>query len=260
MIQLCLTGAFYLCKHVGRQMLAQRSGSIILSATTDALIGVAGLDSYTAALTYNDQPGALNEHFSDVFGILVKQHSLKQTASKPDWLSGAGIFTKRVHGVAIRSMKAPGTAYDDPLLGKDPQPAHMRDYKRSRSDNGGVHINSGIPNHAFYLAATGLGGKAWEVAGRIWYAALTAKLSPRAQFVDCADATFEAAGNLFGIGSAPQQAVAGAWEAGGGPGGPRPRRSAPCPPCRRVGAIWNAGPRSWPPSGRRRRTRPSSTP
>ena len=49
MMRLCLTGAFYLCKHVGRQMLAQRSGSIILSATTDALIGVAGLDSYTAA-------------------------------------------------------------------------------------------------------------------------------------------------------------------------------------------------------------------
>jgi NAD(P)-dependent dehydrogenase (short-subunit alcohol dehydrogenase family) len=49
MLQLCLTGAFYLCKHVGRQMLAQGSGSIILSATTDALIGVAGLDSYTAA-------------------------------------------------------------------------------------------------------------------------------------------------------------------------------------------------------------------
>ena len=114
-------------------------------------------------------------------------------------------------------MKAPGTAYDDPLLGKDPQPAHMRSYKRTRSDNGGVHINNGIPNHAFYLAATRLGGKAWEVAGRIWYAALTAKLSSRAQFGDCADATFEAAGNLFGIGSAPQHAVADAWKAVGVP-------------------------------------------
>ena len=158
-----------------------------------------GVTQYTAALAYSDQPGALNEHFSDVFGILVKQYSLKQTAGKSDWLIGAGLFTKRVHGAAVRSMKAPGTAYDDPLLGKDPQPAHMRSYKRTRSDNGGVHINNGIPNHAFYLAATRLGGKAWEVAGRIWYAALTAKLSSRAQFGDCADATFEAAGNLFGI-------------------------------------------------------------
>ena len=187
-----------------------------------------GVTQYTAALAYNDQPGALNEHFSDVFGILVKQYARKQTAGKSDWLIGAGLFTKRVHGVAIRSMKAPGTAYDDPLLGKDPQPAHMRNYNRTRSDNGGVHINSGIPNHAFYLAAVRLGGKAWETAGRIWYAVLTAKLSSRAKFADCADATFEAAGNLFGVGSEPQKAVAEAWKAVGVPvsaavlaGGPR---------------------------------------
>ena len=56
-------------------------------------------------------------------------------------------------------MKAPGTAYDDPRLGKDPQPAHMDDYVETTEDNGGVHINSGIPNHAFYLAATALGGR-----------------------------------------------------------------------------------------------------
>ena len=125
-------------------------------------------------------------------------------------------------------MKAPGTAYDDPQIGKDPQPAHMRDYNKSRSDNGGVHINSGIPNHAFYLAATLLGGKAWEVAGKIWYATLTHKLSANAQFHDCADATWAAAGELFGAGSAPQHAVAEAWKGVGVPvsaavtaGGPR---------------------------------------
>ena len=56
-------------------------------------------------------------------------------------------------GDALRSLKAPGTAYDDDVLGKDPQPAHMDDYVQTRDDNGGVHINSGIPNHAFYLAA-----------------------------------------------------------------------------------------------------------
>ena len=55
-------------------------------------------------------------------------------------------------------MKAPGTAYDDPVLGKDPQPAHMDDFVETDQDNGGVHINSGIPNHAFYLAATAIGG------------------------------------------------------------------------------------------------------
>lgn len=174
-----------------------------------------GVTQYTAALQYADQSGALNEHFSDVFGILVKQYSLKQTANKSDWLIGAGLFTSRVNGAAIRSMKAPGTAYDDPAIGKDPQPAHMRNYKRMRSDNGGVHINNGIPNHAFYLVATLLGGKAWEVAGKIWYLTLTRKLGPSAQFRDCAAATWQAAGELFGADSAPQHAVAEGWKSVG---------------------------------------------
>ena len=69
-------------------------------------------------------------------------------------------------GDALRSMKAPGTAYDDPLVGKDPQPAHMNKYVETQQDNGGVHINSGIPNHAFYTVATTLGGRSWEAADR----------------------------------------------------------------------------------------------
>ena len=83
-----------------------------------------GVTQHTAALAYADEPGALNEHFSDVFGVLVKQYTLKQIATKADWLVGAGLLTDRVQGNAIRSMKAPGTAYDDPVLGRDPQPAH----------------------------------------------------------------------------------------------------------------------------------------
>jgi Zn-dependent metalloprotease len=66
-------------------------------------------------------------------------------------------------------MAAPGTAYDDPILGRDPQPSHMRDYVHTVEDNGGVHINSGILNHAFYRAATAIGGKTWHVLGKIWY-------------------------------------------------------------------------------------------
>jgi Zn-dependent metalloprotease len=174
-----------------------------------------GVTQYTANLDYDAQSGALNESFSDVFGILVKQYALKQTAAKSDWLIGAGIFTSRISGVAVRSMKAPGTAYDDKLIGKDPQPAHMRDYRKMSSDNGGVHINSGIPNHAFYQCATLLGGKAWEIAGPIWYGALTRKLDPHANFRDCAEATCEVAGELHGKGSGPQLAVAQAWRAVG---------------------------------------------
>jgi Zn-dependent metalloprotease len=86
-----------------------------------------GVTQYEARLRYWDQPGALNESFSDVFGSLVKQRILGQTAEEADWLIGEGLFTANVNGQGIRSMKAPGTAYDDPVLGKDPQPAHMRD-------------------------------------------------------------------------------------------------------------------------------------
>ena len=174
-----------------------------------------GVTQYTAALAYSGESGALNEHFSDVLGILVKQYALKQSAAKADWLVGAGLLTSRVNGVAVRSMKAPGTAYDDKLLGKDPQPAHMRDFKRIHDDNGGVHVNSGIPNHAFYLAATAIGGKAWEVAGRIWYSTLTTKLRARATFRDCARATIDAAAELYGTTSEPRSAVEQAWRSVG---------------------------------------------
>ena len=108
-----------------------------------------GVTQFEANLTYFQQSGALNESFSDVFGSLVKQYHLQQSAVDADWIIGEGLFTANVAGKGIRSMKAPGTAYNDPVLGKDPQPDHMKDYVNTSSDNGGVHINSGIPNYAF---------------------------------------------------------------------------------------------------------------
>lgn len=171
-----------------------------------------GVTQYSANLEYEGQSGALNESMSDVFGSLVKQYQLKQTAGKADWLIGKGLLAKGIRGVALRSMKEPGTAYNDPNLGgRDPQPARMSDYLQTDEDNGGVHINSGIPNRAFYLVASILGGYAWERAGKIWYAALTKKLSSTANFQEAADATFEAAGELFGTGKAEQTAVRQAW-------------------------------------------------
>jgi len=73
-----------------------------------------------------------------------------------------------VRPVALRSLKAPGTADDDDGPGNEDHPAHMRDFVETDEDHGGVHINSGIPNHAFYLLATALEKPAWEDAGRIW--------------------------------------------------------------------------------------------
>ncbi|MFH9548655.1 M4 family metallopeptidase [Streptomyces sp. NPDC051445] len=172
-----------------------------------------GVTQYTANLTYNGQPGALNESMSDVFGSLIKQYSLGQTAAEADWLIGAGLLAPNVTGTALRSMKAPGTAYDDDVLGKDPQPATMDEYVRTGRDNGGVHINSGIPNHAFYLAATALGGYAWEKAGLLWYDVLTGgELGERAFFTDFAKLTVKAARERFGDGGEELQAVEKAWE------------------------------------------------
>ena len=146
-----------------------------------------------------------------MLGILVKQRVLGQTAENADWLIGEGLFTSRINGVALRSMKDPGTAYNDPVIGKDPQPAHMKNYVKTTSDNGGVHINSGIPNRAFYLAAVGIGGNAWEKAGKIWYIALRDVIRPNSQFRDVARATVQVAANLFKIGSAEHKAVKAAW-------------------------------------------------
>jgi Zn-dependent metalloprotease len=169
-----------------------------------------GVTAHQANLAYHDQPGALNESLSDVFGSIVKQYAHGHTAADADWLIGEGLFTSRVHGVALRSMKAPGTAYDDPVLGKDPQPAEMSGHVTTTSDNGGVHINSGIPNRAFYLAAVALGGSSWEKSGHIWYATLRdARLSSEAQFDQFASLTADNAGRLFG--DAERRAVVDAW-------------------------------------------------
>ncbi len=171
-----------------------------------------GVTEYEGGLVYQGQSGALNESLSDVFGALTEQHHLGQSAEEATWLIGEGIFTPAVQGIALRSLAAPGTAYDDDVLGRDPQPAHMDDYVQTRDDNGGVHINSGIPNHAFYLTALALGGKAWERAGLIWYRTLTSgTLSPTSDFAAFARATVAAAEAEYGEGSEEADAVREGW-------------------------------------------------
>jgi Zn-dependent metalloprotease len=173
-----------------------------------------GVVDRTAGLVYWFQPGALNEHLADVFGSMVKQKKLGQDAAAADWLIGQGLFTANVNGQALRSMKEPGTAYDDAVLGKDEQPGHMDDYASLPwwDDNGGVHVNSGIPNKAFYLAATNIGGFSWEQAGHIWYQALISPtLSSFASFQQFAQETVMAAIDLYGSNSDEDMAVREAW-------------------------------------------------
>ena len=174
-----------------------------------------GVTAHEANLNYQDQSGALNESFSDVFGSLVKQRALTQTVEQGNWLIGAELLMPNVKGEALRSLKAPGTAYDDPVIGKDPQPATMKDYVQTPDDDGGVHINSGIPNHAFYLAAVAIGGFGWETAGKIWYETLTNRLRRDSDFADCADKTIAAASDLFGKEGREENAVREAWKAVG---------------------------------------------
>ncbi len=130
-----------------------------------------GVTEKEANETYYGQSGALNESNSDIFGVMINQYAKHQTADQADWLVGPGIWKDGIHGRALRDMLNPGTAYDDPQIGKDRQPADMAHYKKTSSDNGGVHYNSGIPNHAFALFAKATGGYSWEDPGHIWYAA-----------------------------------------------------------------------------------------
>jgi Zn-dependent metalloprotease len=199
----------------GRQMVFGDGDGVIFNRFTICLDVIGhelthGVTQFTAGLSYHDQTGALNESMSDVFGSLVKQRANNQDAADADWLIGAGLFTSKVNGKALRSMEHPGTAYDDPQLGKDPQPDHMRNYVHTVEDSGGVHLNSGIPNRAFCLAAKAIGGNAWVETGLIWYKALL-RLPTEAQFTDAATITFQVAGEEFGTGSAQQQAVLEAW-------------------------------------------------
>lgn len=187
----------------GKDMIFGDGDGFIFDGFTDELDVIAhefthGVVQYTSPLNYTLQSGALNESLADVFGVMVKQWAEDpehpQTVDQANWLIGEGIWAEGINGRALRDMKNPGTAYNDRFVGKDPQPAHWDHFQELELsvDSGGVHINSGIPNRAFYLAASMIGGYAWEGAGPIWYKALTSgKLGENATFKEFADLTIE---------------------------------------------------------------------
>ncbi|MBA3994170.1 MAG: hypothetical protein C0469_11635 [Cyanobacteria bacterium DS2.3.42] len=154
-----------------------------------------GVTQFEAGTVYRNQPGALNEHFSDVGGVLIDMKALGQKAEQYHWQVGKGIWKENIKGEALRDMRKPGKAYDDPAIGKDPQPAHMDQYNPTRGDNGGVHINSGIPNRAFSEFAVNVGGNAWEAPAKIWYDA-RARAGSTPSFSQFAFETLESAKRL----------------------------------------------------------------
>jgi Zn-dependent metalloprotease len=204
----------------GRRMIyGDGDGIVFTSFTSDIdVIGhelTHGVTENEANLDYENQSGAMNESFSDIFGIMIKQRFNNQDVRKSDWLIGENVMIGEKY--ALRSMKAPGTAYENhPELGNDPQPATMDNYKNlpntQSGDWGGVHINSGIPNFAFYVSAFNIGGYAWEKAGRIWYAVLTDRaLAQNANFEDVKKLTILHAEKIFGINSLEANAVNQGW-------------------------------------------------
>jgi Zn-dependent metalloprotease len=118
----------------GAEMLFGDGDGIIFQRFTKSLDVIGhelthGVTESTSGLVYHKQSGALNESISDVFGSLVKQYHLNQSANAADWLIGAEILAPGVNGKALRSMADPGSAYNDAKLGgKDPQPKHMDDF------------------------------------------------------------------------------------------------------------------------------------
>lgn len=158
-----------------------------------------GVVQYTAGLKYQGQSGALNEHFADVFGSVIKQVAKKQTAATADWLIGDELMGPTLRGQALRSMKAPGTAYDNEFMGKDPQPDHMDNLYRGSADNGGVHINSGIPNKVFFLVATAIGT---DKAAPLWFETLKT-LKPTTNFTSFKTALLKQVKKLAKAGKVP---------------------------------------------------------
>ncbi|MFF1307820.1 M4 family metallopeptidase [Streptomyces sp. NPDC058307] len=166
------------------------TGFTVLDVTAHELTHA--VTEHAGGLVYKDQSGALNESYSDIFGEMTEL----DYRNSIDWLMGSDL-----PGGAIRSMKDP-SKYD--------QPAHMRDYETPCYDGGGVHINSGIPNHAFYLAYNSAhlaDGK----AEKVFYTALTDMLFPDSTFADARNATIATAWRLYGKASWEAATIGGSW-------------------------------------------------
>lgn len=168
---------------------------------------VHAITQYEANLEYENQSGALNEHISDVFGICAYQKKYGLDVERSKWIIGPNVFTKKVNAKGLRSFKNE-LAYDDQVIGKDDQPKFMSDYQNlpntEDGDWGGVHVNSGIPNHAFYLFNVKLGGKSWLNGSlEIWYNTLlkSSGLGSKATFKEFAQKTVDVAYSIGPYGS-----------------------------------------------------------
>lgn len=166
-----------------------------------------GVIERTANLVYAKQPGALNESFADVFGVLFE---FWLEGDNGDWFLGEDVTTPGIAGDVLRNMEDPGNAN---VAFNGQQPTRMSEFRvlpnTPDGDNGGVHVNSGIPNRAFFLFATHPAvGR--DKAGEVYYQVLTNYLTRNAQFIDCRLAVLKAVDDVFGAGTPEATAAASA--------------------------------------------------
>jgi Zn-dependent metalloprotease len=205
----------------GQQMAYGDGDGSIFTRFTRSLDVVAhelthGVVAHECNLEYQGQSGALNEHFADVFGQLVSQWKKKLSTAKSPWTVGHDIMGPATQAGSLRTFRAEKAFENDPDLGSDRQPKHMRGFYTGSADSGGVHINSGIPNHAFYLFANAIGGNAWEIPGDIWFEAMR-KLSATSQFSDLVKTTAMITGAKHGQSSMIYKGLLNAWKTVGLP-------------------------------------------
>ncbi|NVO83948.1 M4 family metallopeptidase [Hymenobacter terrestris] len=170
--------------------------------------------SSSANLTYSNESGALNEGFSDIWGACVEYY---KDPNKATWLIGEDIDKVRP---ALRSMSNPNAE-------GQPDTYKGTSWYTGTGDNGGVHYNSGVLNHWFYRLAVGgsgtndigsvfsVAGIGVDKAGRIAYRTETVYLTASSNYAAARTGSIQAAKDLYGAGSAEEQAVTNAWYAVG---------------------------------------------
>jgi thermolysin len=175
-----------------------------------------GVTEFSSNLIYLNESGALNEAISDIMGTSVEFffQPVGSGQRQADYQIGEDVWRP----TGLRSMSNPASLGD---------PDHYSRRFLGPEDNGGVHINCGIPNQAFYLAieggtnrtsglaVTGVGATNREQIEKVFYRAFTQMLPANANFSTARAATIQAARDLYGAGGAVERAVTQAWTAVG---------------------------------------------
>jgi len=166
-----------------------------------------GVTQYTTGFGFWDEPGALNESASDVFASVFRQWRFRQSADRADWTIGASILGPTARERGFRSLR--NLSHPDSPDCLSTQPLHMRDYDKS----GDPHVNSGIPNYAFYLAANAIGGNTWDRIALVWYSALAnGRRQPNMLFEEFAALTVNKAASLFRTNATVPRAIERGWK------------------------------------------------